>query len=143
MKVVFDTDVILDLLLDREPFSESAARIFSRAETGDVTGYMCATTLTTIHYLATKVVGANRAKRHIRKLLSLLEVAPVHRAVLESALEGGIEDFEDAVVSEAARHVGAKAIVTRNIRHYTDSVIPAYSPVEMLKMLAAGDNAAK
>jgi len=140
MIVLFDTDVILDLLLDREPFAEASAQIFSRVEKGSITGYICATTVTTIHYLATKVVGASKAKKSMHRLLSLLEVAPVNRAVLESALEGAYDDFEDWVVSEAASHVGAKAIITRNARHYRNSTVPAYLPTEILKMIDAGDN---
>jgi predicted nucleic acid-binding protein len=138
MIVLFDTDVILDLLLDREPFSKAAAQIFSKVEMGDITGYMCATTVTTIHYLATKVIGTKRAKKSIRKLLSLLEVAPINREVLEGALEGKYKDFEDGVVSEAAHQVEAKIIVTRNILDFRDSIVPAYTPDEILKMLLAG-----
>jgi len=71
--------------------------------------------------------------------LPLVEVAPVNRAVLEGALEGKHDDFEEGVVSEAAHHVGARAIVTRNVRHYKDSVVPAYLPAEILEMLMAGN----
>ena len=140
MILLFDTDVILDLLLDREPFGEAAAQIFSRVEKGDITGYICATAVTTIHYLATKVVGASKTKKSMLRLLSLLEVAPVNRAVLESALEGTYDDFEDGVVSEAASRVGAKAIITRNIRHYRNSSVPAYLPTEILKMLHSNNH---
>ncbi len=140
MIVLFDTDVILDLLLDREPFVEAAAQIFSKVEKGSITGYICATTVTTLHYLATKVVGASKAKKSMQRLLSLLEVAPVNRAVLESALEGTYDDFEHGVISEAASHVGAKAIITRNIRHYRNSTVPAYLPTEILKMMNASEN---
>ena len=67
-----------------------------------MTGYICVTAVTTIFYLATKAAGASKAKKSIHKLLSLLEVAPVNRAVLEGALESKYDDFEDGVVSEAA-----------------------------------------
>jgi len=139
MILLFDTDVILDLLLDREPFAEAASQIFSRVEKGSITGYVCATTVTTIHYLATKVSGPSKAKKSIQKLLSLLEVAPVNRAVLEGALGGTYDEFEDGVVSEAASHVGAKAIITRNMRHYKNSAVIAYLPTEILKMFKAHD----
>ena len=143
MILLFDTDVILDLLLDREPFAEAASQIFSRVEEGSITGYVCATTVTTIHYLATKVSGTSKAKKSIQELLSILEVAPVNRAVLEGALGGAYDDFEDGVVSEAASHVGAKAIITRNVRHYRNSAVPAYLPTEILKMLKAGNEPTK
>ena len=143
MIALFDTDVILDLLLDREPFAEAAARLFSIAEKGDITGYVCATTITTLHYLASKVAGAGKAKRHIERLLSFLEVAPVNRAVLEAAIEGKFDDFEDGVISEAAHQVRAEAIITRNVRHYKSSAVPAYSSAEILQILMAGENKAK
>jgi predicted nucleic acid-binding protein len=138
MTVLFDTDVILDPLLDREPFAEAIAEIFSMVEKGNITGYVSAATVTTIHYLTAKAVGSGKAEKSIHKLLALLEVAPVNRAVLEGALEGAYDDFEDGVVSEAAYHVGAKVIVTRNVRHYKTSPVPAYLPLEILKMLKAG-----
>ena len=59
MKILFDTNVILDLLLDRAPFSQAAGKLLSAVELGEVGGCVCATTMTTIHYLATKVVGAS------------------------------------------------------------------------------------
>lgn len=135
MRILFDTNVLLDLLLDRKPFSESAAELFTKIETGKISGYICATTVTTIHYLAVKAIGADQARREIRKLTSLFEIAPINRAVLEDALEANFEDFEDAVIYEAALHVDAKAIVTRNVRDYGGSAIPVYSPEDMLKVV--------
>ena len=135
MKVLLDTNVILDLLLDRAPFSRSAGELLSAVESGQISGYVCAATITTIHYLATKVVGARKARTEIRKLLSLLEVAPVNRSVLDGAVRSKVADYEDAVICEAARHVGADAVVTRNVRDLRASGIRVYSPVEMLKIL--------
>jgi hypothetical protein len=118
----------------------AATQIFSKIEKGSITGYVCATTIITIHYLAAKAAGVSKAKKSIHKLLSLLEVTPVNRAVLESALEGTYEGFEDGVVSGAASHIGAKAIITRNARHYRNLSVSAYLPTEILKMLTAGDD---
>lgn len=138
MKILFDTDITLDLLLDREPYSDVAATLFSKAERKELNGYLCATTITTIHYLASKVIGLRRARNSIRKLLSFLEVAAVNHTVIEGALEGKIRDFEDGVISESALIVEARAIITRNIRDYRDSKVPAYTPDEFLKIIKAG-----
>ncbi len=135
MIVLFDTDVVLDLILDRKPFSEAAVQLFSKVETGELSGFVSATTITTIHYLATKTIGAKKTKSAIRILLSILDVASVDRPVLERALEGKYKDFKDGVLVEAARQVEAKAIITRNISNFKKSIVPAYSPAEMLKML--------
>ena len=135
MRILFDTNVILDVLLDREPFSSTAAKLFSEVEAGNIAGYVCATTITTLHYLATKVIGAATAKAEINKLTMLFEVAPVNRAVLEAALLSGFKDFEDAVVHSAALYQGVHGIVTRDFNGFKKSKINVYSPEELLLML--------
>ena len=94
--------------------------------------------MTTVHYLATKAVGRHRSPGGIRKLLRLLDVAPVNRAVLEAALEAdGFNDFEDAVLHEAARHADADALVARNEQDFRKAALPVYNPGELIGMLAA------
>ena len=137
MKVLLDTNIVLDLLMDRMPFSEYAVVLFSKVEQGTIIGYLCGATITTVYYLVAKTVGATRAQEEIRKLLSLFEVAPVNRHVLESALAADFNDFEDAVIHEAACHVGAEALVTRNQKDFRKSRIPVYSSEEMAKIVAS------
>ena len=136
MKVLLDTNIVLDLLMDRMPFSEYAVVLFSKVEQGTIIGYLCGSTITTVYYLVAKTVGATRAQEEIRKLLRLFEVAPVNRHVLESALAADFNDFEDAVIHEAACHVGAEALVTRNQKDFRKSRIPVYSSEEMAKIVA-------
>ena len=135
MRILFDTNVVLDVLLDREPFSSTAAKLFSKVESGEIAGYVCATTITTIHYLACKVIGVDSAMDEIVKLMKLFEVAPVNRAVLETAVSSGFKDFEDAVLHESALYKEAQGIVTRDRKGFTKSKIHIYSPEELLLML--------
>ena len=135
MKILFDTNVILDVLLDREPFSSIAAKLFSKVETGEITGYVCATTITTLHYLTRKVVGDDSALKEIKKIMMLFEIAPVNRAVLDSALISGIKDFEDAVVHASGVYKETLGIVTRDSAGFKKSEINFYSPEELLLML--------
>ena len=135
MRILFDTNVILDVLLDRGPFSWTAAKLFSKVETGEISGYVCATTITTLHYLASKVVGADSAIEEINKLMMLFEVAPVNRAVLDAALSSGFKDFEDAVVHESGVYKEIQGIVTRDSDGFKKSKINIYSPEELLLML--------
>ncbi len=135
MKVIFDTNIVLDVLLDREPFSTSAALLFSKVEKGELSGYLCATTITTIHYLICKALGARQAKNHVENLLSLFEIAPVNRAILEGALRSRFGDFEDAVIHEASVHVGVEALVTRDSAGFKRATIPVYSLDELLRVL--------
>ena len=128
MRALFDTNVVLDLLLDREPFSLDAARCFSRVEAGEIEGWLCGTTVTTLHYLIRKSVGATKAREGISLLLSLFEIAPVNKTVLERALNLPFKDFEDAVLHESARLVNADVIITRNTADFKHSNIPVRLP---------------
>ncbi len=135
MRILFDTNVVLDVLLDREPFSSTSAKLFSKVESGEIAGYVCATTITTIHYLARKVIGVDSAMEEIVKLMQLFEVAPVNHAVLDSAILSGFTDFEDAVVHESAIYKEVQGIVTRDLNGFKKSKIQVYSPEELLLML--------
>ena len=137
MRILLDTNIVLDVLMDRVPFADTATELFSKVEDGTIIGYLCGTTIATVYYLAAKVVGAPRAQEEIKKLLTLFEVAPVNRQILESALVAGFSDFEDAVIHEAACHVGAEAIVTRNQKDFKKSRISVYSSEEVTKILAS------
>ena len=140
MKILLDTNIVLDVLMDRAPFTDSAVELFSKVEDGTVIGYLCGTTITTVYYLTAKAVGAARARKELGKLLTIFEIAPVNRHVLESALAAGFADFEDAVIHEAARHAGADAIVTRDRKDYKKSRLAVYTSEEMAKILAAHGN---
>ena len=135
MKVLFDTNIILDVLLDRKPFSEHASYLMSMVERSEVTGYICATTITTIHYLLSKQLNKELSNKSINSIMALFEVASVNRLVIENAMASKFTDFEDAVLHESALHAGAEYIITRNIKDFKKSQIPAYSPTEFLSML--------
>ena len=136
MKVLFDTNVLIDFLLDRAPFAEAATDLLSQVDRGEIQGVACANSFTTIFYLAQKAVGKSDARRHVSALLSLLEVAPVSRATLQQASDSPLSDYEDAVIAEAARQAGAQYIVTRNESDFARSPVPAYSPTALAGMIA-------
>jgi len=134
VKVLFDTNVIVDLLLEREPHAHDAAKLFSRADAGKIDGLICATSVTTVHYLCHRSLGRAGARRALAALLSMLEIAPINRTVVDSALSSKVTDFEDAVISEAARHAGADVVVTRNARDFRKSSVPTHTPTELIAM---------
>jgi predicted nucleic acid-binding protein len=137
VRVLFDTNVVLDHLLEREPFVEAAERLLSLVDAGGLDGMLCSTTITTIHYLASKVAGAPEAAKYVGELLAIFAVAPVDHEVLNAALGAGFSDYEDAVLYEAARAAGASAIVTRNGKDFTRSAVPVFTPGELLAALQA------
>lgn len=137
MKVLFDTNVVLDVLLDREPHIEVAAKLFALVDNGRLKGAISVTTVTTIYYIAAKSFGRRRAHSQVRELLTLFEVAPVDRGVLGRALDLDFTDFEDAVLHEAARNAGAAAIVTRDAADFANATVPILDPRELLAAVAA------
>ena len=135
MKVLFDTNIILDVLLDRQPFAEHASFLMSKVERSEINGFLCATTVTTIHYLLSKYLDKEKAINSINSIMALFEVASVNRLVIENALKSKFTDFEDSVLHESARHAGAEYIITRNIKDLKNTKIPAFTPTEFLNML--------
>ena len=136
MKLLLDTNVVLDVLLARSPFAGESAKVMAAVETGRVQGFLCATTITTIHYLAAKAIGRKTAEKHIASLLRIFQIAPVTDVVLSSALNSKARDFEDAVLLESARAVSVDAIVTRNPSDFSKSFgISIHMPGDMLAIL--------
>ena len=137
MKVVFDTNVVLDVLIGREPHFETGVELFDELDKGRLEGVICATTVTTVHYLAGRTLKAARARKLVADLLGLFGIAPVDEEVLRRALDLKFADFEDAVVHEAATASGATAIVTRDARGFSRAALPVYTPIELLAALGS------
>jgi predicted nucleic acid-binding protein len=136
LKILFDTNVVLDVLMNRPPHAETAAQLLVLVEEKEkLQGFLGATSVTTIHYLLRKSLGVTRAQKHLQTLLSLFNVAPIDWDVLADALVLNFSDFEDAVLHEAARHVGAIGIVTRDAKGFKKSNMRVYSPMELLKTI--------
>lgn len=136
MKVLIDTNVVLDVLLERRPFVGPAADIFAKVEQSEITGFLCATTITTLDYLLSQSLPAKDARDILWKLLSIFEVAPVSRQVIEGALRSEIQDFEAAVLHEAGRLAGVEAIITRNAKDFAAAQIRILDPTEFLSHLS-------
>lgn len=135
MKVLFDTNIILDVLLARQPFAELSATLVSQVEQRQIEGYLCATTLTTIDYLLNKSLPAAQAKVALKTLLTLFQVAEVNKTVLQLAVDSGFRDFEDAVQHFAGKMAGIDALVSRNQQDFKQAEYPVYSPQELWAVL--------
>ena len=132
MKAVVDTNVVLDVFLAREPFVGASAAIFALVEQSQIEGLLCATTVTTTEYLLGQTVSPSGARQILEKLLTLFEIAPVNRPVLEQALRSRISDYEDAVLDEAGYIAGAEAIITRNGKDFRHARLKVFDPAQFL-----------
>jgi predicted nucleic acid-binding protein len=136
MKVLFDTNVLLDAVLARVPFVENAAYLLESVELGKIQGFISATTVTDIHYLVNRhTKSAEIAIATISKLLILMEICSVDRDVIQQAVDLELSDFEDAVQVAAAMGDGLDAIVTRDVEGFVGSPILIMSPDELVKQL--------
>ena len=132
MRVIVDTNVVLDVLLDREPFVEAAVAVFCLVEESRIDAFLCATTITTIDYLLSQSLPASKARDALHRLISLFEIATVNRLVIERALGSKINDFEDAVLDEAGQMAGVDSVVTRNTKDFARSALKIFDPNEFL-----------
>ncbi len=135
-RILLDTNVILDVLLDRKPYGEASAAVWAAVETGKaVDGMVAAHSVTTIHYLIRKEKGNARAEEIVSAILSVLGVAPIDSPVLQEALRLRFSDFEDAVTAAAARSAGCEWIVTRDPKGFRRSPVRALAPEPLLPLL--------
>jgi len=135
MTALVDTNVLLDVMLNRTPFVPDSAGVLAAVEVSQCRGLLCATTFTTIHHILRKHLGGKRSLKQIADLLTVFEVAAVNRPVVESAMALGFRDFEDAILHESAKSAGADCIVTRNTGDFKKSELLIYSPAQFLATL--------
>jgi predicted nucleic acid-binding protein len=133
--VLIDLNLILDVLQQREPFYLLSARVLAAAETGLIEGYVAAHTLTTLFYLIAKDQSPETARVSLTELLQFLAVAAVDQDTIEQALTLPYKDFEDAVQMTSAVQVGAKYLVTRDVRDYKAGPLAVVQPAELLALL--------
>ena len=136
MKILFDTNVILDVLLNRKPFVELSANLVSSVENKTIEGYLCATTITTLDYLISKSRNRETAKIEIQKLLTLFQIADVNSTVLTMAINSGFTDFEDAVQYFSGKCSNVDGLVSRNTKDYKKAVLPIYTPDELWSIIS-------
>ncbi|RKY55521.1 MAG: PIN domain nuclease [Candidatus Neomarinimicrobiota bacterium] len=135
MKILFDTNIILDVLLLRKPYYISATFLLSEVEQGNIEGYLCPTTITTIGYLITKLKGADEAKKLIKNLLNIFELTELNKSIFETSCSHKINDYEDAVLYESARSSNIEGIVTRNVKDFKYATVTVYDPEELIGII--------
>lgn len=140
MKILVDTNVIIDALTGREPFRETAEQIFLLAANQIEDMYITASSATDIYYLIRKHLhSTDQAKNTMSKLYELFHILDVTSGDCREALSSGVKDYEDAVVASCANRNRMDYIVTRNIKDYEQAKVNALLPDELLK-LVSNDN---
>jgi predicted nucleic acid-binding protein len=135
MKVLFDTNVILDVLIKREPFYRYSAACMASVEKGTSEGWICSTTVTTVAYLLGKELSGKTAIKHIDSLLTLFNVSILNKQVLFDALHSGFIDYEDSVLHQSAVTSTLDGIISRNKKDFKQSKLSVYTPKEYAAIL--------
>jgi predicted nucleic acid-binding protein len=135
LKNIFvDTNIIIDLIADREPFSKYAIALFSEAEKKKIKLYTSSHAIATTHYLLKKYTEEKKLRQILLELSTLLQIIPIDADIIRKGLKSKYKDFEDALQILCAGSIQKMdCIVTRNIKDFKDADIPVISP-EKLKL---------
>jgi predicted nucleic acid-binding protein len=135
-RVFVDTNIIVDLIADRRPFSKFAIRLFSKAENRRVKLFTSSHSIATTHYLLKKYVDEKQLREILENLLDYLTVVAISQDVIKKGLKSKHKDFEDALqIISASTIDNLDCIVTRNIKDFKGSEIPVFSPDELFDCL--------
>lgn len=133
MLVLFDTNIILDVLEKREPFYESSKSTLESCVSGKVTGYIALHSISNIFYILRKRYSSEDRRKLLLYILDLLQIANAdHERVRNALKREDFCDFEDCLQDECAQQIKADYLITRNIDDFSNSKIPAVTPLEFL-----------
>jgi predicted nucleic acid-binding protein len=135
MRVVLDTNIILDIALRREPHFLDSSGVFMKIDSSVVYGFVTATTITDIYYISKKEKGHQVSIDFITNLIEIIDVIGVDRQVIIESLLSKITDFEDAVQSVSAILNNIDYIITRNQKDFSESEVKAITPKEFLDLI--------
>lgn len=131
-KIFVDTNIIVDLIADRKPFSKYAIELFSKAEEGEIELFASSHSIATAHYLLKKYIGETDLREVLNNLLDFLIIVPIDAYTLKRGLKSKYKDFEDALqIISATTIENIDCIVTRNIKDFKDSEILVFPPDEL------------
>ena len=133
MRLMIDTNILLDVLLDREPWNEQAKAVLSLCENRQVQGFVSASAVTDIFYITRRALGSiEDTYRVISSILSIVKILTVTNDDVINAFQVKAKDFEDCLMATCARSNKCAAIVTRNKKDFLSFGVTLYSPEELL-----------
>ncbi|MFN4881177.1 MAG: type II toxin-antitoxin system VapC family toxin [Bacteroidota bacterium] len=135
-KIFVDTNILVDLIADRKPFSKFAIQIFSKAEERKIRLYTSSHSIATTHYLLKKYIDEKELRDVLNSILDYLNVVAIDIDIIKKGLKSKYKDFEDALqIISAYSIVKIDCIVTRNAKDFKGSEIPVLTPDELIKYL--------
>jgi predicted nucleic acid-binding protein len=132
-RIFVDTDILLDLLAEREPFYEFSARLFSQADRNSIEIAVSSLSFGTLNYLLSKIYSAEQARMKLLKFKTLVKVLAVSDKIVELALSSDFKDFEDALQYYTATENNIKVLLTRNLKDFRKAEITVLTAEQFLK----------
>jgi len=139
MKVLLDTNIIVDVISKRSGYEDSL-QIFRYCELGLVQAFVSATTITDIMYILRKQIAPHEVRNAMEILFLIVDIASVTKGDVMYALSSSMKDFEDAVQVACAKRNGANYIITRNLKDFTHTDVTALAPQEAINKLGSDKN---
>ncbi len=134
MTLLIDGNIVLDVLAKREPHFEDSTRIWKMCETGLAKGRISALTFANLVYVMRKEFDAEKVRVVFEKLSLIFQFEDLNVTDIRTAADMRWRDFEDAIQAATAKRIHADYIITRNVKDFTDSEIPALTPSAFLAM---------
>lgn len=122
IRIFIDTNIILDVLLEREPFLKGSREIWCLVEEKEVAGFVSLNSLTDIFYISKKYIGSEKARGLVGKLLSVFDFIPLTKAIVKQALFLDIKDLEDAIQAISAKKAFADYLISRDIKGFSSNI---------------------
>ncbi|WP_377474428.1 MAG: PIN domain-containing protein [Microcoleus anatoxicus] len=135
VKILLDTNIILDIALERQPFFGESEQVLSLVEQGEVEGYISGSTFSDLYYIIRKPKGRDSTLEFLRQLATFCQVATVDNSVISMALASNFKDFEDAIQYSTAVINLIDAIVTRNPRDFPVTTPRIVTPNQLIQEL--------
>ena len=133
LALLIDTDIIIDFLIDRKPFTKTAKEIIKISQENKISIFLAAHSITNIFYILRKIYSVSERKQRLMDLCKSVSIVEIgHKAILNALANNDFIDIEDCLQAECAIAAKADYIVTRNIRDYSHSAIPAILPENLL-----------
>ena len=135
MRALIDGNILLDVLQKREPHIGASSKIWKLCEIDQVEGFVSALTFADLVYVMRKELTPDTIDEVLKKLSLIFHFTDLSVADMIRAAEMKWSDYEDAVQSATAKRIHADCIVTRNIKDYLQSAVPAFTPAEFLERI--------
>lgn len=140
MRLFVDTNLLLDVIAERDPFYASAARIWSMCETGVCEGFVSAISFNNVFYIVRRARNADVARKALVLMRDVFKSVAPDEQILNQAIDSDIRDFEDAIQFFSAQRAGSDYLLTRNVTDFPKTHQPILAPDEFLVLMDLGNS---